>query len=357
MSSERNQRRTATLVGRRRQRQEPLRRARTRRPRRAWRRRTRTPRRPTAAARASSRRTRPCCRRPACHISSMPGPRPLKRVPISETSTARRSGRRGCAGRAVGPLLHEPQLAEERLVLLARLLQQRHRDPDQPDGHVGRLVRIAMEVRVGDAGQVEAEAPVGDAGRARPGSRPGSSNHTILPPSTACTPQFDASVLKRVSPRPVAASLPYSLMRREGGVAVGHVDPDAVREDVEGDAHRGRRVQHCVGDQLGRQERGVAGDLRRQIAQMGGDPVARHRACSPPPARGAASTCHPVTYPQAGRLCVRSVTTGVVEAEHDDVVGALLGAQHGGEGHRRDGRASRPAQSPLRCWPAAPCPR
>ena len=39
----------------------------------------------------------------------------------------------------------------------------------------------------------------------------GSSNQTIFPPSTGCTPQFEASVLKRVRPRPVAASRPYSL--------------------------------------------------------------------------------------------------------------------------------------------------
>ena len=50
------------------------------------------------------------------------------------------------------------------------------------------------------------------------GKSTGNSNHTILPPSTACTPQFEASVLNSVSPRPVAASLPYSLMDGNAGL-------------------------------------------------------------------------------------------------------------------------------------------
>ena len=101
------------------------------------------------AARGSSRRTRRCCRPRACHISSMPGPRPLKRVPISDTSTESRSGSAGAFGELSGPLLHEAELAEQRLVFLAGLLQQRHRNPDEADRDVGRLVGLAGETRAG----------------------------------------------------------------------------------------------------------------------------------------------------------------------------------------------------------------
>ena len=74
----------------------------------------------------------------------------------------------------------------------------------------------------------------------------------------------------------MAASVPYSLMDGKGGVAVGDVDPDTVRQGVEGDAHRGRRVQHRVGDQLGGEEGGASRHLGRQIAEVRRNPVACH---------------------------------------------------------------------------------
>ena len=109
------------------------------------------------------------------------------------------------------------------------------------------------------------------------GKSTGSSNQTILPPSTACTPQFDAKVLNNVRPRPVAASLPYSLMDGKAGL------PSATSIRMRSGRvwsvmHIGRRgVQHGVGHQLGGQKSGATGHLGREIAQMRRDPVASHR--------------------------------------------------------------------------------
>ena len=80
---------------RRRQRQQLWLTARTRLPRPAWRRRTRTAAAADCGRSSVQSKYSTLLSTAACHTSSMPGPRRLKRVPISDTSTASRSGSSG----------------------------------------------------------------------------------------------------------------------------------------------------------------------------------------------------------------------------------------------------------------------
>jgi hypothetical protein len=176
----------------------------------------------------------------------MPGPNPLKRVPIWDTRTPSRSGRTGASG---GPLLHQAQLPEQGLVLLTRLLQQSHGNPQKPHGDFLRFVAIGVDAGPCHAGQVEPEAAVGDAhGCDREIDR------QLEPHDLAAVDRLHPPVRCQGVEQGEAPAggrfLAVFLNGREGGIAVGHVNPDPVRKGVQGDAHRGCRVQHGVGDQF-----------------------------------------------------------------------------------------------------------
>ena len=98
------------------------------------------------------------------------------------------------------------------------------------------------------AGQVEAEAAVGDArGCDREIDR------KLEPDDLAAVdrlyPPIRGQGVEQREATTGGRVLAVFLDRREGRIPVGHVDPDAVRKRMEGDAHWGRRVQHGVGHQ------------------------------------------------------------------------------------------------------------
>ena len=148
------------------------------------------------------------------------------------------------------------------------------------------------------------------------------------------------------------------LDRGKAGASVGHVDSDAVGQDVQGDAHRRRRVQQGVRHQLRRQQRRALCDLGRECPAGGPRPSGGRRACSRRPDRGAASTCHPVTYPLGAPLCLSSSVTPVkLMREHHE--SSVLARPPRGRTRRRRpvGRATRSAQSLLPHRPTGPCRR
>ena len=110
---------------------------------------------------------------------------------------------------------------------------------------------------------------IGDTGKST-----GSSNQTILPPSHRLHPPIGRqSVSKRVKPRPVAASLPYSLTEGKAGL------PSATSTRIRSGrmcsvTHRG--VAACSTALVTSSEveqGGATRDVRRQIAEVRGDPM------------------------------------------------------------------------------------
>ena len=136
------------------------------------------------------------------------------------------------------------------------------------------------------------------------GKSTGSSNQTIFPPSTACTPQSEASVLNKVRPRPVAASRPYSFMDGNEGL------PSATSTRIRSD--RMCRVTHidvsaCSTAFVTSSDVNRAAQLETSAGRSRRCAATQCRATGVLSATGsrcAKLPCHPVSYPQAGGLSV-----------------------------------------------------